>query len=150
MIGTIMTQTRPARSRSFTVTIPEELGSVIDDAARRSGRDAATVASEMLSEAARMRRHSGIVFSDGPHGRVAQLVGTGVAVHDIIGKLNYFDGDLEALRNAYASLSEQELRTALAYGGAFPEEIAAILDAEDLAALEDLWTHYPVTRPPWR
>ena len=48
----------------------------------RRGRTAtfSSLASELLAEAAKMRRCPGVVFADGPSGRRARVEGTGIEV----------------------------------------------------------------------
>jgi len=44
-------------------------------------------------------------------------------------------------------LSEQQLRTALAYASAYPEEIERKLDDDDRWTPEAVWSRYPFTKP---
>ena len=145
-----MTDTRPSRTRTIQVDVSDDVRAAIETVAASTGRELSAVASEMLAEAARMRRHPGIVFVDGPNGRRAQIAGTDIPVHQIIGTYNDAGERWERVRAVYGSLTEEQLRAARAYADAFPEEIAAELDAEDLAALERVWAEYPATRPSWR
>jgi hypothetical protein len=67
-------------TRIRDLSIPDELDREIG----RESADRATtwsaLATELLEEALRMRRASGVVFVDGPAGRRAALAGTGLDV----------------------------------------------------------------------
>jgi uncharacterized protein (DUF433 family) len=130
--------------------IPEEARSEIEATARRSRRTFSSVANEMLVEAARMRRIPGIVFADGGAGRRAKIAGTGLNVFTVVGQYREMGEDWERLREAYHWLSELQLRAALAYAQAFPEEIDEWLREEESWTQERVWNTYPFTRPPDR
>ena len=115
--------------------------------ARRTGRDVSSVVNELLDEALKTRRIPGIVFADSRRGRMARLAGTGLAVHEIIRTYRDVDGDLERLRQAYHWLSDLQLRTALAYAEAYPEEIEHRLAMDAQWTPERLWESYPFMRP---
>ena len=135
------------KTQPVSLRIPEDVRAEIEATARRSGRDFSSVAKEMLSEAIKMRRIPGIVFVDGPNGRVARVAGTGLDVFELVGAFRNMDEDRERLRAAYHWLSEQQLRAALAYAAAYPEEIEERLRAEERWTPETLWTTYPFTKP---
>ena len=135
----------PAKPAS--IRIPEETRRAIDEACRRTGRDFSSVANEMLAEAVKMRRIPGIVFADGASGRLARVAGTGIEVFEIVKSYRELDQDWDRLREAYHWLSEQQLRAALAYAAAYPDEIEAQLAAEDRWSAEAIWTRYPFTAP---
>jgi hypothetical protein len=58
--------------------------------------------------------------------------------------------DWANLRQAYHWLDERQLRAALAYAEAYPEEIEARLAAEEHWTPERVWQTYPFTGPPRR
>ena len=60
------------------------------------------------------------------------------------------DHNWERLREAFHWLTEQQLRSALAYAEAFPDEIEDRLREEERWTPEYTWAKYPFTRPPWR
>ncbi len=115
--------------RTVKVCVPEEVYATLEDTAQRTGRSVEAVASEMLDEAARMRRVPGITFADSTSGRVARIAGTGLDVWEIIGEYRAVDRDWEHLKASFDWLSEQQLRAALAYAEAFPAEIEAAVAA---------------------
>ena len=136
-----------AKTQPVSLRIPEDVRAEIEATARRSGRDFSSVAKEMLAEAIKMRRIPGIVFVDGPSGRVARVAGTGLEVFEIVRAFRDLDEDWGRLREAYFWLSEHQLRAALAYTAAYPEEVEKRLQADEYWTPETLWSTYPFTKP---
>lgn len=137
-------------TRPMSIRIPEETRQTIEETCRRTGRDFSSVANEMLTEAVKMRRIPGIVFADGPSGRVARVAGTGIEVFEVIMSYRGMESDWERLKAAYHWLDERQLRAALAYAEAYPEEIEEMIQADERWTPEAVWTKYPFTRPPSR
>ena len=106
-----------------TLRIPEEIAAAIQETAEAAGRDFSAVANEFLAEAAKMRRCPGIVFADGPTGRRARLAGTGLDVWEVIATYQTLDRDRGRLQATYHWLIEPQLRAALGYYTAYPDEI---------------------------
>lgn len=106
-----------------SLRIPDEIAKAIEEAAETSGRDFSTVANELIAEAVKMRRCPGILFADGPSGRRARISGTGLDVWEVIATYQGVERDVERLHRAYHWLSEPQLRAALGYYAAYPEEI---------------------------
>ncbi len=138
------------RSRPVSLRIPEPVRAAIDEAVRRTGRDFSSVANEMLAEAVKMRRIPGIVFAAGLTRRVALISGTGVEGWEVIRSHKELGESWNQLREAYHWLSEPQLRAALAYATAYPEEIEERLRDEERWTPEELWATYPFARPPGR
>ena len=115
--------------------------------ARRTGRDISAVVNELLDEGLRMRRIPGIVFGDSRHGRIARVAGTGLAVYEVVRTFREVGEDRRRLREAYHWLSETQLRSALAYAEAYPQEIEERLRADEEWTPERLWQTYPFMRP---
>ncbi len=138
------------RSQPVSLRIPEPVRAAIDETVRRTGRDFSSVANEMLAEAVKMRRIPGIVFADGLTRRVVVMSGTGVEVWEVIRCYREVGESWNRLREAYHWLSEHQLRAALAYGAAYPEEIEERLMDEERWTPEAVWVTYPFTRPPGR
>lgn len=106
-----------------SVRIPEDTANAIQELAEGSGRDFSAIVNELLTEAVKMRRCPGIVFAAGPSGRRARLVGSGLDVWEVIATYQGVGRDLQRLRQAYHWLTEPQLRAALGYYAAYPEEI---------------------------
>jgi uncharacterized protein (DUF433 family) len=138
------------KARSITLCIPEAVCSAIEDSARRTGRSFADVAKEMLAEAVKLRQVPGILFADGTSGRVARVAGTGLDVWEIISGFRAVGENWERLSASYDWLSEQQLRAALAYAEAYPEEIEEALRENASWTPEKIWATHPSTRPPGR
>jgi uncharacterized protein (DUF433 family) len=136
--------------RQRSVRLRERVDEGIEGLARRTGRDFSTVVNELLDEALKMRRIPGIVFVDGPRGRVARVAGTGLAVHEIARTFRDVESDWGRLRDAYHWLSEPQLRSALAYAEAYPDEIEEALRADEEWTPERVWEAHPFTRPSQR
>jgi hypothetical protein len=134
-------------SQSISLRIPREMRADIEAISRRTRRDFSSVAKEMLAEAIKMRRIPGIIFGDSPSGRVAKVAGTGLGVFEIARDWRGMDGDWERLRQAFHWLSEHELRAAVAYAEAYPEEIDERLRADEYWTPERVWETYPFMRP---
>lgn len=133
--------------RPSTIRIPDQVRLAMEETCRRTGRDFSSVANEMLAEAVKMRRIPGIVFADGPLGRVARVAGTGIEVFEVARNYRAVGEDWERLKQCYHWLSENQLRAALAYLKAYPEEIEELLADEERWSPEEVWARYPFTRP---
>ena len=134
---------RAARSVRFLDRVDDGVQAL----ARRTGRDVSSVVNELLDEALKMRRIPGVIFADVRRGRVARLPGTGLAVHEIVRTLRDVEQDWRRLQEAYHWLSDLQLRTALAYAEAYPEEIEAALQEDQQWTPERLWERHPFMRP---
>ena len=133
-----------------SLRIPSETRTAIDAVVRRTGRDFSSVTNEMLAEAVKMRRIPGIVFADSPSGRVARLGGTGLEVWEVIAQYRSLGQAWDVLRQSFHWLSDSQLRAALAYAEAYPEEIDAALEDEASWTPEHIRSTYPFTAPPVR
>jgi uncharacterized protein (DUF433 family) len=133
--------------RQRSVRLLERVDEGIEGIAERTGRDFSAIVNELLDEALRMRRIPGIVFVDSPSGRVAKIAGTGLGVWEIIMSYRVVDEDWDRLRNEYEWLSETQLRTALAYAAAYPEEIERRIQIDEQWTIERIWEMYPFTKP---
>jgi uncharacterized protein (DUF433 family) len=89
---------------------------------------------ELLAEAIKMRRCPGIVFADGPAGRRARIAGTGLDVWEVIATYQSVGREIARVRQAYHWLSDPQLRAALGYYAAYPDEI------DRRIALNERWT----------
>ncbi|TAK20831.1 MAG: hypothetical protein EPO26_17300 [Chloroflexota bacterium] len=78
------------------------------------------------------------------------MAGTGLEVWDVIRSYRDLNEEWEQLRAAFASLSETQLRAAIAYSRAYPEYIDRCRRRDERHTAERLWRENPSTRPPWR
>ncbi len=117
-----------------SMRIPKEMVDEIQDIAQQSGKDFSTTTKELLEEAIKMHRCPGIVFGEGVKGRRSRIAGTGIEVWEVVANYKSVDKDLKRLITIYHWLTEIQLRAALAYYTAYPDEI------EDLIARNEIWT----------
>ena len=117
-----------------SLRLPKEIAKAIEELAEVSAQDFSAAAIELLTEAIKMRRCPGIVFADGPTGRRARIAGTGLDVWEVIATYRSVGRKVARLRQAYPWLSEPQLRAALGYYAAYPDEI------DRRIALNERWT----------
>jgi len=106
-----------------SLRLPEETMKEIEEIAKETGRDFSAIVKDLLAEAIKMRRCPGIVFAEGSGGRRARVVGTGIEVWEIVSAYRSVGEDLQRLQSAYHWLSPEQLRAALSYYAAYPQEI---------------------------
>ena len=122
------------RTVQKSLRLPKEIAKAIEELAEVSAQDFSAAAIELLTEAIKMRRCPGIVFADGPTGRRARIAGTGLDVWEVIATYQSVDREVGRLRDAYHWLSDPQLRAALGYYAAYPDEI------DRRIALNERWT----------
>ncbi len=126
-----------------SLRIPDDIVRAIEDLAEISGQDFSAVANELLTEAMKMRRCPGIIFADGPTGRRARVASTGLEVWEVIATYQSVERDRSRLQQAYSRLSEGQLRAALGYYAAYPEEIDRHRAANERWTKERLFAQHP-------
>ena len=126
-----------------SLRIPKEVVEDVQALAEATGQDFSAAAVELLTEAAKMRRCPGIVFADGPAGRRARILGTGLDVWEVIAVYQGLARNMARLRKAYPWLSDPQLRAALGYYAAYPEEIDRRIAFNERWTQERLRTHHP-------
>jgi uncharacterized protein (DUF433 family) len=87
-------------------------------------------AEQLIEEVAKERRVPGIVFVDGGRGRVPRIGGTGLEVFEIIQEYLGMGRSWERLVVGFDWLKPEQLRAALAYYEAFPDEVNARIERE--------------------
>jgi hypothetical protein len=113
-----------------------ELLKRLEDEAAEAGLSVSALVSGLLDEGLRVRRFPGVAFREGPAGRRAGLVG-GPDVWEVVRDVQAASGRGQAkIRRvaAEAGLSEAQVRLAVDYYAAFPEEIDARLALEERVA----------------
>ena len=130
-----------------SLRIPKEIVEDIQTLAEATGQDFSAAAVELLAEAAKMRRCPGIGFADGPAGRRARILGTGLDVWELIATNKSLGENPARLRKAYPWLSQAQLRAALGYYTAYPEEIDRRIALNDRWTAERLRAHHPALFP---
>ena len=94
-----------------------------------------------------MRRCPGIGFADGPAGRRARVLGTGLDVWELIATYKSLGENPARLRKAYPWLSDAQRRAALGYYAVYPEEIDRRIALNEQWTAERLRTHHPALLP---
>ncbi len=130
-----------------SLRIPKEVVEDIRTLAEATGQDFSAAAVELLAEAAKMRRCPGIGFADGPAGRRARILGTGMDVWELIATYKSLGENPARLRKAYPWLSDAQRRAALGYYAAYPEEIDRRIALNERWTGEQLRTHHPALLP---
>ena len=103
---------------------------------------------DSLAELEKMRRVPGIIFVDGPGGeRVARVAGTGLEVFEVIKTFRAAGENWHRLKAALHWLSDAQLRAALTYAEAYPEDIYPLIEADEALTPEKLYERYPYMNP---
>jgi len=119
-----------------TLRFRRELRREIDRIARRTRRSFSEVTQDLLEEALKMRKCPGIYFHDEPAGREAKISGTGLGVWEVISVYQSGSKSAKKLKKHFHWLSEAQLKAALTYYNAWPEEIDDLVEDNQSAALE--------------
>lgn len=131
-----------------TIRMPDDVRLPIEEEAHLSRRDFSSVVNEMLQEGIKMRRIPGVVFAESPSGgRVARVAGTGLEVFEVVQAYRSVENSWERLKEAFHWLSEMQLRAALAYAEAYPEEIAECIRREERWTADSIRRRYPFMSP---
>lgn len=134
-----MTKTQP-----FSIRLSPDVGRLIEDEMRRSGRSRSAVVEEFAEEAAKTRLFPGIAFR-GPQPRRPWVVGTGLDVWQIVELYREYEADATRLVRDHENVSESALQLALAYADRYPEEIEQAL-ADNRRPPEEWQALYPFIR----
>ena len=105
---------------------------------RRSGRTKLpprSLAQRYVEEGLRQDEHPLVRFVDGPAGRRAGLIGTGLDVWEVIATAHDNDGDTAAT-SEYLHLPTHLVEAAVSYYGAFPGEIDEWIEANAAESAE--------------
>lgn len=112
----------------------------------RGERDWSKGALSLLEEAIRASRVPGVVFVQRRAGRRPAIAFSGLEVWEIIATWKEAEESWAGLVEAYAELTETQLRAAVAYYQAYPEEIDERLAREAYWTPERVAEELPFTR----
>jgi uncharacterized protein (DUF433 family) len=129
-----------AKSRPFSIRISPDTEELIEAEARRTRRSKGAVVEALAEEALRMRMFPGIAFRGEDWDRRPWVIGTALDVWQIVDAQRDV-GSVEKMV-AEGSLSERQVRLALAYYERFPEEIDEAI-AANRRPLAQLRAEYP-------
>ena len=138
-----MSRQQPERTRKgepFSVRFTMSTDRTIQDEARRTRRSKSAVVEAFTEEAVRTRRFPGIAFRGDDTRRRPWVIGSGLDVWEIIHMLEDF-GSIERLVKE-THLNERQVRLAVAYREAYPEEISDAI-AENRRPVADWLQLYP-------
>ncbi len=114
----------------FTLRFRPGVGARLRTQARRMGYAPRTLAQRYVDEGLRRDEHPLVRFADGPSGRRAALVGSGLDVWEVVTAVRENGNDVESTA-ALLEVPVGLVQAAVAYYGSFPEEIdAQIADNE--------------------
>jgi uncharacterized protein (DUF433 family) len=129
-----------------SLRLPAETTKEIEELARETGQDFSNVTKDLLQEAIKMRRCPGILFAEGTTGRRARVAGTGIEVWEVIATSKSVKEDLKRLQKAYHWLSREQLKAALGYYAAYPEEIDRLIEQNERWDEGRVRDRYPFAR----
>ena len=117
--------TQPRVHRSFRLRA--ETSERLERRASETGETYTSLAERYIDEGLRHADHPGIDFVDGPAGRRARVVGTGLGVWELIEVLRANDGST-AETARYLAIPEPSVIAALGYYGDYPDEVDHLID----------------------
>lgn len=120
-------------SAPFSLRLREGAAERLQRRARRTGTPARTLAQRYVEEGLRHDDHPLVQFVDGPTGRRAALVGTGLDVWEVIATVRDNANDLQKCAS-YLGVPLGIVQAAVAYYGDYREEID-----EEIALNESEW-----------
>jgi uncharacterized protein (DUF433 family) len=137
-----------AKSKPFSIRISPATEKLIAAEARRTHRSKGAVVEGLAEEALRTRIFPGIAFRGDDWDRRPWVIGTAFDVWQVIDAHRDL-GSVEAMVAEGSSLSERQIRLALAYYERFPEEIdeAIALQRRPLAQLRAEYPFIDVYTP---
>jgi uncharacterized protein (DUF433 family) len=134
-------------SVQHSLRVPERLDREISREIEFRGEpDWSKGAIALMEEAVRASRIPGIVFVQRHDGRRPAIAFSGLEVWEAVATWKEADEDWQALVEAYPELSENQLRAAVAYYRAYPEEIDERLAREAYWTPERVAGELPFTR----
>lgn len=134
-------------SKQHSLRVPEELDREIRrEIEFRGERDWSKGAISLMEEAVRASRVPGVVFVQRRDGRRAAVAFSGLEVWEIIATWKEAEESWDALIEAYPELTTAQLRAAVAYYQAYPEEIDERLAREAYWTPERVAEELPFTR----
>lgn len=137
--------TRTRKGEPFSVRFTLSTDRTVEEEARRTRRSKSAVVEALTEEAVRTRRFPGIAFRGDDARRRPWVIGSGLDVWEIIHMLEDF-GSIQRLVKE-TQLNERQVRLALAYRDAYPEEITDAI-AENRRPVDDWLELYPFVHLP--
>jgi len=123
-------------SEVVSVRLSDQVAQRLRERAAADDEAVSGLAQRLVDEGLRMEAHPGIVFRPGPSGRRAALM-RGPDVWEVVGLLRSLDisGEAAIVEAArWLGLAEAQVRAALGYYGAFPDEVDSQVAANQAAS----------------
>lgn len=131
--GTVCYMGTQPRRQHLSFRLPEPTLERLEARAHQIRETRTGLAERYLEEGLRMDEHPGIGFADGPAGRRAVLLGSGLDVWEVVATTKQSKGSAHAAAG-YLDLSSAQVRTAVRYYAAYPAEIDDLLARQETAA----------------
>ena len=129
-----------AKGQPFSVRLEDATEKVVEAEARRTRRSKSAVVEAFTEETARTRRFPGIAFRGADARRRAWVIGSGLDVWEIIHMLEDYGSPEKLVADTHLSLPQ--VRLAVAYRNAYPEEIDEAI-ADNRRPLDELQALFP-------
>lgn len=124
----------------LSIRLSQATDQLVTAEARRTRRSKSAVVQAFTEETARTRRFPGIGFRGDDAARRAWVIGSGLDVWEIVHMSEDF-GSVERL-TGQTDLTERQVRLALAYRDAYPDEVAEAV-ADNRRPTDELRTLFP-------
>lgn len=128
------------KGQPFSVRLQEDTERLVETEARRTRRTKSAVVEAFTEETARTRRFPGVGFRGGDARRRGWVIGSGLDVWEIVQMTQDFGSPEELV--AETQLSAAQVRLAVAYRDAYPDEIADAV-AENTLPITDVRVLFP-------
>lgn len=124
----------------LSLRLPDATVERLHSRANRAHTAPRTLAQRYVEEGLRTDEHPLIRFSDGPAGRRARVIGTGIDVWEVVEVVRDNDGDVDAAAD-YLELALGLVQAAVGYYGSYPDEIDEWIEANarDSQEAHDIW-----------
>jgi uncharacterized protein (DUF433 family) len=129
-----------AKGQPFSVRLEDSTEKVVEAEARRTRRSKGAVVEAFTEETARTRRFPGIAFRGDDARRRAWVIGSGLDVWEVIQMLEDLGSPEKLVTDTHLSLAQ--VRLAVAYRNAYPEEIDELI-ADNRRPLDELRALFP-------
>jgi uncharacterized protein (DUF433 family) len=138
---------RGRKGEPFSVRFTASTDRSVEEEARRTKRSKSAVVEALTEEAVQTRRFPGIAFRGDDARRRPWVIGTGLDIWEIIEMLEDH-GSIARLVDD-AEVSDRQVRLAVAYRDAYPQEIAAAISENRRSAAEwqELYPFIEVAAP---
>jgi hypothetical protein len=117
-------------SQPLSLRLPGRTVDALAARARRAQLPPRTLAQRYVEEGLRMDAHPLVRFADGPSGRRARLIGSGLDVWEVIAAVREHSGDIGETA-AYLALTSALVQAAVGYYGAYTEEVDEWIDLNE-------------------